>query len=69
MPKRKERPTPKVGSSFEKIFHGKTRTLHVMKQDKGMCYEMDGKMFNSPSAAAKTLTKSEVNGWRFWGMD
>ena len=26
----------------------------------------DGKIFDSPTAAAKTITKRRVNGWQFW---
>jgi hypothetical protein len=69
MAKRKERPTPKVGSRFEKEFKGKVRTLQVVELEGRICYKMDGKIFGSPSGAAKTLIKQEVNGWRFWGMD
>jgi hypothetical protein len=69
MAKRKERPTPKVGSRFQKTYEGKCRTLHVAESEGRICYKMDGRIFNSPSAAAKTLTKAEVNGWKFWEMD
>jgi len=27
---------------------------------------LDGKRFNSPSAAAMTITRNPVNGWTFW---
>ena len=69
MPKRKQRPSPKVGTEFEKVYKGKARALLVVEHDGRICFQMDGKIFSSPSAAAKTLTKSEVNGWEFWGMD
>jgi hypothetical protein len=69
MAKHKERPTPKVGSRFEKNFSGKSRTLYVVRHEDRICYKMDGEIYASPSAAAKMLTKSEVNGWKFWGMD
>lgn len=32
-------------------------------------FELEKKFFASPSAAAKTLTVAEVNGWEFWKMD
>jgi hypothetical protein len=69
MPKRKKRPTPKVGSRFEKTYQGKVRTLLVVESEGQICFKMDGKTFASPTAAAKSLTKSEINGWNFWGMD
>ncbi len=30
---------------------------------------VDGKPFESPSAAAMSITSSNVNGWRFWYYD
>jgi len=69
MAKRKKRPTPKVGSRFEKTYNGKSRTLLVVENEGRICFRMDGETFSSPTAAAKTLTKNEVNGWKFWGMD
>jgi hypothetical protein len=31
-------------------------------------YKVGGELFNSPSGAAKSITKKEANGWDFWGI-
>jgi hypothetical protein len=69
MPKRKERPNPKVGSEFIKEFKGKTHKLTVVKEGAVIAYKLGTSVFPSPSAAAKSITKNEVNGWKFWGID
>ena len=42
----------------------KHREYHAVVRDGALAYE--GKSFGSPSAAAKAITGSAVNGWRFW---
>lgn len=69
MPKHKERPTPKVGTRYEKRFKGKDHILHVVENEGRVCYKLGREIFASPTAAAKSLTKSEINGWKFWQMD
>jgi len=69
MPARKERPNPRVGTEFSKRFKGKTYKLKVIKADGKIAYETAGTVFLSPTAAAKSITKNEVNGWRFWSID
>jgi hypothetical protein len=32
----------------------------------GVIFSQGGKMFTSPSSAASSITKTTVNGWRFW---
>lgn len=66
---KKSRPTPKAGSSFRKLYHGREYTLHVVREAGKIQYKLGNKLFGSPSGAAKTLTKSEINGWVFWGID
>jgi hypothetical protein len=66
MPKAKERPSPEIGSEFSKVFKGKTFKLKVVKGANGTGFQLGSKFFTSPSAAAKSITGSETNGWRFW---
>ena len=63
-----ERKTPKVGVIFERDFAGKHYVLKIVKSKAGMAYELNDKVFMTPTAAAKSITKFEVNGWRFWHM-
>jgi hypothetical protein len=65
----KKRQAPKVGSRFVINYVGKPRTLHVIERNGKICYEMNRKIYSSPSGAAKALTKGSVNGWKFWNMD
>ena len=69
MPARKQRPNPKVGCEYVKEYKRKTYKLKVIKTSGSIAYELGGEIFPSPSAAAKSLTKSEVNGWKFWSID
>jgi len=57
----KERKLPKVGTIF-------IRT--VVEDDEKIKYMSGGEIFNSPTAAAKSLlgTNYAVNGWVFLGM-
>ena len=69
MPARKKRTNPRVGCEFVTRFKGKTYKLKVIKADGKVAYELGDTAFPSPSAAAKSITKTEVNGWRFWKID
>jgi hypothetical protein len=69
MPARKKRPNPRAGCEFVKKFRGKTYKLIVIKAGSRIAYELGDTAFPSPSAAAKSLTKTEVNGWKFWKID
>lgn len=68
MPKTIKWKTPPVGSIFKRDFAGKQHTLKVMNSPSGIIYELDGRIFKTPTAAAKSLTKYEVNGWKFWNI-
>lgn len=61
-------PPPPVGSTFSKLYAGKTYTLTVVEKNGSVVYSLGFKSFKSPSAAAKYLVRNEVNGWEFWGM-
>lgn len=69
MPKRKPRTLPKPGSTFKREYQDKTYNLLVVEHNGRVLYRMNGVSFNSPSAAAKSLTNHAVNGWVFWAMD
>jgi hypothetical protein len=68
MPTAKQRATPKVGTEFSKKYKHKLYKLKVVKAQGGVAYDLNGVAYKSPSSAAKSLTKAEVNGWRFWKM-
>jgi hypothetical protein len=68
MPRWKERNAPKVGKTFVKIYKDNTYTLKVVSSSIGVAYSLHGQTFNTPTAAAKFITKHEVNGWAFWGI-
>jgi len=69
MPKRKKRALPTVGSLFERSYKGKVYRLKVIESQTGIAYELADRKFNTPTAAAKSLVKTEVNGWTFWKID
>jgi hypothetical protein len=69
MPARKERTNLKVGCEFIVQYKRKTYKLTVIKTDGRIAYELGGAVFSSLSAAAKSITKTEVNGWKFWKID
>ena len=62
MAARKERTKPKVGHEFVKKFKGKTHRLKIIKADGRIAYELGDTAFLSPSAAARSITRTEVNG-------
>ncbi|MEM5426806.1 hypothetical protein, partial [Paraburkholderia ferrariae] len=62
MPSPKDRPTPKIGTVFEKKYKEKIYKLKVVKHEDRVLYQLGKELFPSPSAAAKSLSKTEVNG-------
>jgi hypothetical protein len=69
MPIRKYHKQPSVGSRYERTYKGKTYVLKVVERTGKWAYELSGKCFKTPSAAAKSVTKHEINGWDFWRID
>jgi len=69
MRRAKDHKAPKSGSTFEKIFKHRKYHLKIVSTPRGIGYEVCGQVFRSPSAAAKSITKTAVNGWAFWHMD
>ncbi|GAB5604966.1 DUF4357 domain-containing protein [Sideroxyarcus sp. TK5] len=51
-----------AGTEFRATYKGKIRTGYI---DKGALV-VNGKRYDSPSAAAVAITGNPVNGWRFW---
>lgn len=51
-----------AGTEFQVTYKGKTYDAVVQNGS----LMLDGKQFNSPSAAAISITGGNVNGWRFW---
>jgi predicted CopG family antitoxin len=51
-----------VGTEFRANYKGKVHTARV----EGGALALNGKKYDSPSAAAMSVTDSAVNGWRFW---
>ena len=69
MPARKKRESPRVGATFEKVYKAKKYTMSVVKMPAGVAFRVGNHTFPSPSAAAKSITKNEINGWKFWGIE
>ncbi len=65
MAKRKPRPQPPIGTECTRRHKGKTFTMTVVSTDGGLGYRVGRKVFSTPTAAAKSITNTEVNGWVF----
>lgn len=52
-----------MGTDFRANYKGQVHTARV---ESGALVLSNGKHFDSPSAAAVSITGSSVNGWRFW---
>ena len=66
MKARKGHQPPAIGSKFTKRFKDKEYTMTVVQTETGSGYKVDRTVYRSPSAAAKSITETEVNGWYFW---
>jgi len=51
-----------VRTEFRAIYKGQTYLGRV----EGGALVINGKQFDTPSAAAVSITRNAVNGWRFW---
>lgn len=51
-----------AGTEFRATYKGQTYLARV----EGGALVLSGKRFDSPSAAAVSITRNAVNGWRFW---
>lgn len=69
MPRRKPHDIPEAGKTFRRVFKGETYSMNVVKEGKRIGYKVGGRVFRSPSAAAKSVTSHAVNGWVFWNIE
>jgi len=69
MPVKKEHRLPKVGKTFTRNFKGTANTLEIVRDAGKIAYKTNDNIFSSPSAAAKSITHTEINGWVFWGLE
>jgi hypothetical protein len=52
----------------EQLVWKRRHTTHSATVTRGGCLQLsDGRVFSSPSGAARALSGYEVNGWRNWG--
>jgi hypothetical protein len=51
-----------AGTEFRTHYKGQT---HLGRVEAGALV-LEGKRYDTPSSAAMSITKSNVNGWRFW---
>lgn len=51
-----------AGTEFRANYKGQTHLARV----EGGAIVVQGKSYDTPSSAAMSITKSNVNGWRFW---
>jgi len=63
--------TPAIGAKFQHRYMGTLYTMTVVEVDGGIGYELLGKVYRSPTAAAKALVgpNQPTNGRSFWHMD
>ncbi len=68
-PNRKHRKLPTAGSSYEHKYKGKVVRMDLARIKDTTVYRVSGIDYSSPSAAAKSITGTETNGWKFWHME
>jgi hypothetical protein len=68
MSSRKSRPTPDAGTEYRTRYKGTEFTMEVVKRYGKIGCLVDGMTYRTPSGAARSITGSNVNGWRFWRM-
>ncbi len=69
MPVRKVHRLPKVGDTFNRTYKEVQYTMKIVRAGKGIGYEVDTRIYSTPSAAAKSVTQTAVNGWKFWRIE
>ncbi len=70
--KRTESEFPKTGATLTGRSRGRTYTAKVVSVDFKTGFvkvELEGKLYKSLSAAARSITGNEESGWVFWGLD
>jgi len=69
MPKTKKRKMPKIGKILSRKFRNKEYIMEIVDNNGSIGFKVNNVIYNSPSGAAKSIMKQEVNGWRFWKID
>lgn len=69
MPQKIQRPNPKKGTIFIKKYKKKEYRMEVIENNGIIEFKVNNKIYKSPTAAAKSITNNEVNGWYFWKMN
>jgi hypothetical protein len=69
MPVRKAHVLPNVGDSFNRTWKDVKYTMKIVSVGKGIGYKLGKNIYQTPSAAAKSVTQQAVNGWRFWHIE
>jgi hypothetical protein len=69
MPKTTLHEPPLPGSTFSRMYKRERYIMVVEKTEEGVGYKVGKTIYRSPTAAAKSITKTEVNGWSFWGIE
>lgn len=69
MPKRRTRRPPKVGMTFRRRYKGRLYHVRIVRTRGRVGYQVRGKLYATPTAAAKSITGTDVNGWTFWRID
>jgi hypothetical protein len=69
MPRRKIRKPPKIGLIFKAEYKRREYSMKVVGKLGSPKYKVGDKLFNTPTGAAKHITKTDKNGWKFWNMD
>lgn len=69
-PRHKERELTAIGTVFKKKYKGNIYELAVVEHEANIAYSLFGKIYKTPTAAAKALVGyKEINGCAFWGID
>lgn len=67
---KRQKVDPEPGMVFEHTYKGDRYKMVVVMTDEGIRYQVDGELYKSPTAAAKSIVGDQfINGRRFWHMD
>jgi hypothetical protein len=65
---RRPRSLPSPGTIYVKRYKGRRYVMRVLPHNDGVAFEVLGRIHSSPTAAARAVTGTSVNGWVFWGI-
>jgi hypothetical protein len=60
---------PAVGMEFTREYKGERYKMTVVKGGMGAAFKVGTDIYRTPSQAARSVTKTEVNGWVFWRIE